>query len=584
MNRRSISSFFADDRAAGNMVAFAGSATISVAQFHRDVAWNVTRLRGVACRRGLLVCADTYWAAVGILALCQVGATVALPSSTEPQSIATLINPDDYLIADRMIGQAERVMILESGQESRGSLDHLDPDHCFVELFTSGSTAQPKRIEKTLRHLECEAAIIEELFAPILSAKARFHATVPYHHLYGLTFGLIWPLLAGRPFRRDAHEVWETVFASDLSDSVLVTSPAHLTRLAGFPALLPSQRPALILSAGAALPIKAAKETVEILQQQPTEIFGSTETGAIAWRSWTEEAPCWSPLPQVQVRQQSDDRIAITSPFIAGPQPFIGEDIIELQPDGRFHARGRADDICKIEGKRISLSTIEGHLLTLPGILEAAVILLEEDRPRLGAVVKLDDARAAELTKLGEFRFGRSLRRQLTARLDTASLPKRWRFVADLPHRAMGKRRTIDLRALFADAVSNDETQPNETQPNDEPAIWATRTAADQGGSARIDLDLYISRDLPQLDGHFPGLPIVPGVALVDWAARFAERYLHLGDGVARVLQVKFRRITSPDSLVTLTLEHQVPRNRLAFTYRLADLILASGSFQVGPM
>ena len=144
-----------------------------------------------------------------------------------------------------------------------------------------------------------------------------------------------------------------------------------------------------------------------------------------------------------------------------------------------------------------------------------------------------------------------------------------------MPTRALGKRRVADLQALFAD--------PSEStsQPNDEPDIRATRLPVDLAMPGRVELDLFIAQGLPQLDGHFPGLPIVPGVALIDWAVRFTARYLQIGDGVARSLQVKFRRIIAPDNLVTLVLEHQPARKRLAFTYRQGEQILATGNFQV---
>jgi acyl-coenzyme A synthetase/AMP-(fatty) acid ligase len=571
--KRSLSDFFATVHGAADPVAFDGDGIIDVNQFHQDVAANVARLRKLSCQQGVLLCADTYWAAVGLLSLFHAGATVILPSTRHEEGLTAFVSPDDIVVTDQRDNAAASTLVLEEGTGERASLVALDAERCSISLFTSGSTAQPKRVVKTLRQLDAEASIIETLFGASLPAVTQVHATVPHHHLYGLTFGLIWPLVAGRPFNRQVHEIWETVFSSDLRDAVLVTSPAHLTRLAGFATIKPERNPAMILSAGAALPALAAADAVDILSRAPTEIFGSTETGAIACRHWDEADPLWSPLPGVTVNRLPDGRMSVLSPFLANDQPFISADLIELQADGRFRALGRSDDICKIEGKRISLSMVEVHLRRLAGVAEAAAVVLEDGRPRLGAVVKLDAAGTAELAKAGMFRFGVLLRRRLAAELDTASLPKRWRFVAEMPSHALGKRRNVDLQALFA---GNTMTTP--TPAKDEPDVRATRLPAD-AGAAGIELDLFIDPSLPQLDGHFPNLPIVPGVALIDWAVRFAGRYLQIGDGVARSLQVKFRRIMTPDRMVTLTLEHQPARNRLAFTYRQGDQVLASGSF-----
>jgi 3-hydroxymyristoyl/3-hydroxydecanoyl-(acyl carrier protein) dehydratase len=111
----------------------------------------------------------------------------------------------------------------------------------------------------------------------------------------------------------------------------------------------------------------------------------------------------------------------------------------------------------------------------------------------------------------------------------------------------------------------------------DEPELRGQRKTEDG-----IELDLFIPTTLSHLEGHFPDLPIVPGVAQIDWAAKYTTRYLELGNGVAASLQVKFRRLMSPETLVTLVLSHQAERGRISFTYRRQDEILASGSFALG--
>lgn len=569
----SIARLFVDDRAPAAIVATTVGQRIDLAQFHRDVAANAAALRREGCRRGLLACADAYWTAVGLLSLFHAGAKAVMPQNVLPDSLKRIRDRWDHIVGDRPVDGGLPFVRLQHQSEQTSLLPALIAESCRLDLFTSGSTGEAKCVAKTLALLEREAQAVESLFGPDLPASGWVHATVSPAHMYGLTFRLVWPLLTGRPFHGHSHDFWETVLAEDLRGAVLVTSPAHLTRLSGLPQQNERNRLALVLSAGSPLPKSAARETTGILSIPPTEIFGSTETGAIAYRHWRDADPAWHPLPGVTVRQQADGRMQVLSPFIAGAGFYDSADLVTLSADGSFRNLGRADDIVKIEGKRISLQEIEAALLGIDLVKAAAVAIMPGDRQRLAAAIVPSESGAARLREIGNFRFGRLLRHRLGGRLESACLPKHWRFVDALPAAPLGKRRASDILALFNEEnVTIDSDRPQYPELRDQRLI--------ENG---IELDLFIPPELLQLDGHFPDLPIVPGVALVDWAAQYTAQYLHLGDGVARSLQVKFRRIMQPNKEITLTLKHLAGQNRMNFTYRHRDDILTSGNFTLSP-
>ncbi len=531
---------------------------VTFARFRADVAGNAARLKG--CRRGLLVAPDGYWGAVGLLALLHAGAEVTIPPNAQPGTLAALT-------ADGAVPVGGD---LRPGSEGM-ALAPLDPETPLT-FFTSGSTGEPKRVVRTLGMLEAEALATEAVLGRLAGPTACVHATVPHQHVYGLNFRLLWPLVTGRSFASAMHELWETALAALDAGSVLVTSPAHLTRLAGIAPLPPSRRPALVLSAGAPLPEPAAREAAALFGTPVTEIFGSTETGAIAHRRREAGDPSWHPLPGVVAGRTPDGRLRVGAPHVEGGE-HVGSDLVEMAGDGGFRLLGRADRIAKVEGKRVSLPEVEAQLRRSPLVADAAVLTLEQ----LCAVVVPSAEGAARLTDIGAFRFGRLLRRELSAVQEPAGLPRRWRFVSRLPDGALGKRRHADIAALFEESALPEIVLPviASHRPT-APDVRAVRPLADG-----VELDLFIPGDLAQLDGHFPGMPIVPGVAQIDWAVTFANTHLGLGIEAAQAFQVKFRRVTVPDTLVTLALRHAPARRRLTFEYRCGDETLSSGSIGV---
>ena len=109
-----------------------------------------------------------------------------------------------------------------------------------------------------------------------------------------------------------------------------------------------------------------------------------------------------------------------------------------------------------------------------------------------------------------------------------------------------------------------------------EPQLLACRQTSDG-----VELDLHIDADLAALAGHFPGLPIVPGVCLLDWVVRFSVRHLALLQDGAVQFQIKFRSVLQPDRDVTLRLR-RLSGGRVQFDYRHLETVYASGTVSAG--
>ncbi len=262
----------------------------------------------------------------------------------------------------------------------------LAPRAALIDLFTSGSSGEPKRIEKSLAQLEAEAQVLEFVWGRSL-AGATMVATVPHHHIYGMLFRLAWPLAAGRPF--DAALCADPALLLErlrrAGDAAIVSSPAHLTRLPELIAL-EALRPAAraIFSSGGPLPAATALEFARRLGAPPIEVYGSTETGGIAWRAQSAGDEAWTPFPGMALQVDAEGALRLRSPYLASDEWLTLSDAAELLPDRRFNLKGRLDRVAKVEGKRVSLPELEQGLRRHPWVLDAAVVPLAGRKETLG--------------------------------------------------------------------------------------------------------------------------------------------------------------------------------------------------------
>jgi len=110
-----------------------------------------------------------------------------------------------------------------------------------------------------------------------------------------------------------------------------------------------------------------------------------------------------------------------------------------------------------------------------------------------------------------------------------------------------------------------------------DPIVMEHRIRADSA-----DVELVVPHDLHFFKGHFPGAPVVPGVVQIKWAISLAQRYLAIGDGFTAIENLKFQRVMTPGSCVTLTLEYAAAACKLRFSFASADARYSSGRLVLG--
>ena len=417
------------------------------------------------------------------------------------------------------------------------------------------------------------------------------------------------------------------MFARDGKKILLVSSPAHLSRFTE-PKLFKASRSAVVGVSSSAGPLsaEAARYARLAFGHWPLEVLGSTETGGIARRRRAFEnpadearadacihqspedadpaalqqmpvrTPAWRPMPGVEVAisplsAESADtsishsngvlsaailnegigRIALKARHLADRGWTVGDDNIRLEIDATgpfFTLLGRADRIAKIEGKRVALAEVESLLLA-DGQFEAVKVLAVQrgeelfHTPGIPAAPAQRDELAVVLVPKAEvkdelLRYGKNktlarIRAQLLKTLSPVLVPKRWRFVDRLPANAQGKTTRTALAALF------DPRRPEWLLTKDEKTEGAE-------GQRTFEIDMRLSPNLVWFRGHFPDLPILPGVAqllLVERALReFASEdplvAARFSAGPTNVKNLKFKAITHPGMRLRLRLT--IPR------------------------
>lgn len=540
-----------------------GQRVLHWSEFAGAVSARADQVRCRPEKRWLLTGGDTALFAIDLFALLYAEKTVVVPPNAQEGCLAALADRYDARMSD----------LARPAKGVEGGLASIDPHSAVIDLYTSGSAGEPKRVRKTLAQFQTEVDTLEALWGEELG-DAAVTATSPHQHIYGLLFRLFWPLAAGRLF--DAVTCANPAQLGDrlrAFDAVaMVSSPAQLSRLPDLVDLsqwLPCPR--FIFSSGGPLSREAALRFADALGQAPIEVFGSTETGGIAWRSRNADdiSEAWTPFPGMTIRCSENGALVLRSPYLDGMDELETEDGVALLPDGRFRLLGRLDRVAKIEEKRVSLPDMEARLCVDPRVAEAAVVVLPGRRQRLAGVVVLNDEGERQLAEIGRDGLGRSLRMFLAAYYDKVLVPRRWRFVVQLPVNERGKTVAADLVRLFE--AGGGPLMPEVVAVHRPP-----------GEVNAVMLELSVVPELVHFSGHFPSMPILPGVVEVDWAVRYAREYLGVDGRFLALENVKFLALVTPGKQLHLRLEWDPVRHNMAFSYADAHRKYATGRIAFG--
>ncbi len=548
-------------RQAGSPIAYHAGRYYDAGQFYAAVKFWVNKLKSQPVQRYALFTDDAYPFAVMLFALFHAGKEVWIPGNNRPGTALQLQQLDCQLTGDWNTSRSFDYC-LESTEGSGLSLFPLDPAETKPVIFTSGSTGHPKPVDKQLIQFQLEIETLEKQWGEQL-AHAEVLATVSHQHIYGLLFRVLWPLSAGRCFHSDCYFNPETLVKGvhQGATAYWVASPAHLKRLDQDSPWDGIANLCAVFSSGGTLQQEVAQQILAYSGQPVIEIYGSTESGGIAWR---QQDSAWTLFEGMSLTQ-TDDSWQLHSPYLIDQAGLRLDDQISMQNDGRFTLHGRLDRIVKIEEKRLSLTEMEQRLMASPWVAETFALMLTKHRDVVGAVIVLTEEGIQSLKTRGRKPLIKQLREALYQYFDAVVLPRKWLFLERMLMTAEGKIEQLILKQLL------------DMDSRKFPYVFGI----EKNGNS-VELKLNVPEDLIYFPDHFSSYPILPGVVQIAWAEHFGKLFFVINQPFVQMEAIKFVNVIQPGAELKLMLNWKASQGKLYFNFSTESGTHSSGRMVYG--
>ncbi|MFI4997461.1 MAG: AMP-binding protein, partial [Hyphomicrobiales bacterium] len=314
------------------------------------------------------------------------------------------------------ISRRDKLRGLIGGQ---GAIASRAPDDPAVILFTSGSEGTPKGVVLSHRNILSNAAQALSRFG--VSGEDKVFNVLPVFHSFGLTGGMILPLIAGVPiymypsplhYRIVPELVYQTNATVLFGTDTFLAGYARSAHAYDFHSLR------LVLAGAEAVRERTRALYMERFGVRILEGYGVTETAPVLAIN-TEMANLagsvgrLSPLMQARLEAvpgvDEGGRLFVRGPnvmlgYLRAEKPGVIEppiegwhdtgDIVAIDGKGFIAIRGRAKRFAKVGGEMVSLSAVEALASELWPKAETAVIAVPDPRKgeRLILVTTQQDA------------------------------------------------------------------------------------------------------------------------------------------------------------------------------------------------
>jgi len=374
-----------------------------------------------------------------------------------------------------------------SDEAIRNIMKTLDKDDVINMQYTSGTTGFPKGVMLTHYNILNNGYYIGD--RQKFTEEDRLCLPVPLFHCFGIVLGVLATLTHGG-----------TLVMLELFDPLMVLAAVQkekCTALYGVPTMfiaefshpmfkmfdLTSLRTGIM--AGSPCPIEAMKRVInEMHCKDITIAYGLTEASPVFTQTSTDDtidrrvSTVGTSMPEIEVKIVDPETGETVGPNVQGEiccrgynvmkgyykMPEMTEiaidkdgwlhsgDLATVDEDGYYKITGRIKDMIIRGGENIYPREIEEFLFTMPGIKNAQVVGIPDEKygEIVGAfIVKAEDS---DITEEDVRDFG-------LARIARYKVPKHVFFVEDYPLTASGKIQKFKLRDLAVELLKEKNDQ-----------------------------------------------------------------------------------------------------------------------------
>ncbi len=419
-----------------------------------------------------------------------------------------------------------------------------------ISFFTSGSTSTPKCINKTLSSLLVEVKMHSDSLSKILESNPIVISTIVPFHMYGMLWRFLFSFC--NLLRQDLSTIFypeELEHKQNIYEKLIfISTPSFMDRISSYTSLYNFKDNIVkIFSSGNLLKNETCSLINKTFNTEVYEIYGSTETGGIAYRNQRIDE-YFHVFSEVKIKLNEDSSLNIESPFCV-ENPFKINDGVTLINDRTFLLNGRIDRIVKISDKRLSLPEMEEKFSKCQYIKECYLVkLFDNKREVLGAIFVLTDLGKEFVIKNGKKKLYIEIKKYINNFYDVSFFPRKFRILERIPKNSQGKILKDKIMELFKSKVS-------------EPITFITTLTKDY-----FEADLVFLDSASYFEGHFPIFPILPGVMGLHFVFKYLSDYFSVSYSKCVISKLKYTNIISPNMRVCLKIK-KVFDNEFIFEY-----------------